>query len=134
MRLFGSLTRRVIIAGLFLIGAIMVSPTVSYAQYNPLNEACKGNSNSPSCKASSRTTKNPITGDNGLILSVANILSVFAAISAVIVMIISGMRMISASGDSQAISKAKKAVLAAAIGLVVIILARSIIAFVVGGL
>jgi amino acid transporter len=56
----------------------------------------------------------------------------FMALAAVVVVVIAGIRLIVSQGEEQEKDKAKKTILYAIIGLVVILLARAIISFVAG--
>lgn len=68
---------------------------------------------------------------NNAIATVINILSFIGGVIAVIMIIIGGLKFITSGGDSNAISSAKKTVLYAVIGLVIIALAQSIVRFVI---
>ena len=76
--------------------------------------------------------KDNISGPNGVILKAAELISIIAGIAAVIVIMIAGIMFITASGDSGKISTARKTIVYAVVGLVVIVLARTIIIFVIG--
>lgn len=89
---------------------------------------------SPLCTGTS--THNPIiTGKNGsagVIDDVADIISIIAGITAIIIIIVGGIMYILSGGDSQKINQAKDTILFAIIGLAVIAVARLIIGFVIG--
>lgn len=72
----------------------------------------------------------PLTGANGLLQKITNIVAIIAGAAAVIIIIISGLRYITSGGDSNAVSNAKNALIGALIGLTVIVLARALISFV----
>lgn len=71
---------------------------------------------------------------SGLAQTVINIISLIGGIAAVIVIVISGFRMIISQGDSDAIKTGRQGVLYAIIGLVVIAFAQIIVRFVLGRL
>jgi hypothetical protein len=73
----------------------------------------------------------PITGSDGLVNKVANIISLLTGVAAVIVIMIAGLRYIMSSGDGAKTASAKNAILYASIGLVVTIVARAVVALVV---
>ena len=73
------------------------------------------------------TDANPVIG---LISSVIAILAVVIGVAAVIMIVISGLRIILASGDSQAIASARSSIVTALVGLVVAALAESLVVFV----
>lgn len=56
----------------------------------------------------------------------------FMALIATIVIIIAGIRMVISSGDEQGVEKAKKTLLWAVVGLILILLAGAIVSFVSG--
>ena len=75
------------------------------------------------------------TPTNGISLkqvvgAVVNILSLIVGIAAVITIIIAGLRMITANGDSSNIATARTAIIYAIIGLVVAAMAQFIVQFV----
>ena len=70
------------------------------------------------------------TGDlNSLIHKIINVISVFAGIIAVIMLIVGGFRYITGSGSDQAVAAAKKTILYAIIGLVIVAFAQVIARF-----
>lgn len=75
---------------------------------------------------------NPITGPSGALTRVTTLVAYIAGIAAILIMIIGGIMYILSGGDSAKVSTAKNTVLYALIGLVVVILARTIIVFVIG--
>lgn len=79
-------------------------------------------------------SNNPLTGSNGLITKGANIIAVIAGFAAVVAIMIGGFEYIRSSGDSGKVNKAKNTILFAVIGLVVVVLARAIVAFLIGKL
>lgn len=100
---------------------------------NSVCESTGGGETDPANSAvcNSKETTNPLTGDNGLIIKVTNIVALVAGAAAVILIVIGGIRFMTAGGDSQKITDARKTVTGALIGIAVIVLARTIIVFVV---
>lgn len=117
-----------------LVLALFLTPVgIAVAATDPYEDVCDTarGKNSLVCKNEARTdNSNPIAGPDGVLMSVTNIISIIAGAAAVIIIIIAGLQFIMASGDSNNISKARNAIIYAAIGLVVIVLARAIIAFI----
>lgn len=121
---------RYMVAIMLLLG--VVAPAPLYA-YNPLDDACSGaGSDSATCKTAA-PTKNPLTGKNGTIMRVANIMALFGGVAAMFILVINGIRYATSTGDAQTVSQAKKGIIAALVGLVVIALARVLVALVVKG-
>lgn len=103
--------------------------TVS-AQFNPIDEACQGEAdNSDVCQ--SATDENPISGREGAILRIANILSIVGGIGAVIMVIVSGIKITLSGGDANRVKSGRETLIYAVIGLIVIALSRSLIVFII---
>ena len=81
------------------------------------------------CKESqtSGATKNPIIH---FITIIIDIISYIAGAAAIISLIVSGLRIILANGDSNAVATARSGILYSVIGIIVIVLAQSIVVFV----
>lgn len=75
-----------------------------------------------------------ILGANGILARAANIMALVAGAVAVIMIIVASFQFITAAGDSGKISSAKKTIVWAVVGIVVIAAARTIIVFVVSRL
>lgn len=65
-----------------------------------------------------------------LVASIVNILSLLVGIAAVIMIIVSGFKYVTAAGDSNAIASAKSTLIYALVGLVIAALAQVIVRFV----
>jgi len=97
------------------------SPTDSAKQ-----QACTGISGQVS-GASCDGTSNDLSS---IVKAVLNILSVVAGVAAVIMIIIGGMKYITSGGDAQAVSGAKRTLIYAVVGLIVVSLSQFIVFFV----
>lgn len=107
--------------------------TSSSGTYDPTKAACdslNGASN-PVCAASA---EDPVTGTNGIITKIANIMAWFAGAIAVIIIMFAGFRLAKSSGDSSKVTQARETIIYALIGLVVVIAARFIVGFVISKL
>lgn len=91
-----------------------------------------GSSDSALCQDSNPANNkgNPLIGPNGVIRKAVTILSVIAGAVAVIIIIISGMRLVLSGGDQATVKQSREGILYALIGLIVIVVAQPIIAFV----
>ncbi len=121
---------------LTLVVAFSLSPILLVAQpaaaVNVFNPVCNGGGAAVNGSAACKTTgEDPIGGRNGILYKVAAILSIIAAIGAVIVIIIAGLMYVTSAGDANKAGSARKAIIGAVIGLVVIGLANAFIAFVI---
>ncbi len=100
--------------------------------YEPVPaDVCKSAPDNPACTASST---DPITGSNGIITTIANLLAWTAGGLAIIIIIFAGFRFVKSSGDPSKVSQARETILYAAVGLIVIVLARLIVGLVISKL
>lgn len=67
------------------------------------------------------------TGLNNVIRAIVNILSFVVGIVSVIMIIIGGIKFVTSGGDSNAVSSAKSTIIYALIGLVIVVLAQTIV-------
>jgi hypothetical protein len=104
------------------VACLTLLPVHSWA--DSLSEACNG--------AGLQSSGGKCTGSgdlSGLIKAVVNILSAIVGVVAVIMIIIGGFRYITSGGEANAVSTAKKTVIYALVGLVVVALAQLIVHF-----
>ena len=114
---------------LLLIGAALMLAVLPVS-LAAAADICSGTgATSAYCK--SKTTTDPIAGPNGILIKVTDLIAIVAGIALVIMLIIAGIRYITSVGDSAGIQKAKDTIMHALTGLVVIVLARTLIAFLV---
>jgi hypothetical protein len=104
------------------VGAVAL-PAASVSAINVFDQ-CKNNKASEVCKAKDDTI-------GPMIQIVINILLYILGMVAVIMIVIGGIRYTTSNGDSSAIKSAKDTILYAVVGLIVAILAYSIVNFVV---
>lgn len=103
----------------------LAAATIASAQSDiqcGINEAAGGD-----CSASS----NP-SGDLGTtIKKVLNIISAFAGVIAVIMIMVAGLRMVTSAGNEEGVKKAKGTIIYAVVGLVIVAVAQIIVHFVI---
>ena len=106
---------------------------VAGAQFDPLEQVCEGRDDTSAvCAENERgKTEDPFAGENSTLETVANFLALVTGVIAVIVIIVAGITMMLSSGDSTKIANSRNAIIYAAIGIVGVVLARSIVVFVV---
>jgi hypothetical protein len=121
-----------LVAGGLLLGAAYAAQP-AYAQFNPLDKACTGAA-AGSAACQDKNGADPITGPNGIIVRVTNIVATVAGVAAVLVVVIYGIMIVISYGDSGKVTQARNAIIGAAAGLVVVALARTIVVFVVNRL
>ena len=125
--------KKVLIAALLLVFCVLPSTTVH--AINPLDEACSkvsGEEKPTACKESG--SQNPLYGPGSLLNNITNGIALLGGAIAVIYMILAGYKMITSSGDSQSFGQARSSIIYGAVGLVVIVVARYLIAFVLARL
>jgi hypothetical protein len=83
---------------------------------------------SPAC--SDELGGNPISGQDGVLVRVVNILSYMVGVASVVMVMIGGLKYISANGDSNSIATAKNTILYALIGVAVFAVSQAIVLFV----
>jgi hypothetical protein len=115
------------ITGTLLLTASHALTQPLYAATESSNEACETlkdiNPDSKGCNAADDDA-------DSLIKLALNLLSMVAGVIAVIMLMVSGFKYITADGDATQISNAKKSLIYAIVGLVVVALAQFIVRFV----
>lgn len=116
-----------ILSGLTLltvVGAAVV-PAVASAD-DAKTEVCTALGSDAACKDNGGDGSS-ITG---VVTAVVNLLSMVVGIVAVIMIIIAGFRFVTSGGDSNAVSGARKTIIYAIVGLLVVLLSQAIVHFV----
>ena len=122
--------RRLLLSIMLLGLCLMAAPLPANAFDTTGGVDCTGNAgNSAVC--TDNTTTDPISGSNGLLLKITKIVAFIGGVAAVIMIIVGALRYITSNGDSNAIASAKNTVIGAVIGLIVIVLAASLITYVI---
>ena len=119
---------------LMLVGIFSVTLSAN-AQFDPIAEACKENPSAAVCEESkSVQPKNGADAENPItktVNKVANIIAIAVGVISVIVIIVAGITMTLSQGEAGAIKSSKDAIIYAAVGLVVVAMARLIVMFVI---
>jgi hypothetical protein len=120
------------ITATLLLACIFLFSSLAYAEPVDIigNDVCAGNEakNSSVCQQNS---KDPFTGSNSALLTIANILAWAGGVIAVIMIIFAGFTYVTSSGDDSKVKSAKNIILYAVVGLIVIVVSRIIVAFVI---
>lgn len=115
-------------AGLLVLAiAVAFSVGAPHGWADSVSEACQGAGLSTGPDGS-------CTGGgslDGVFKAVVNVLSAVVGVVAVIMMIVGGFRYITSGGEANAVSAAKKTVIYALVGLVVVAMAQIIVHFVI---
>lgn len=116
---------------LLVVGAMPILPVGQAAALDLFGGQCQAGQAGANSAACSGSGDDNISGTNGIILRVAAALSIIASIAAIIVILIAAIMFITAGGDSSRVSSARNMIIYSIVGLIVIFLARTIVAFVV---
>ena len=119
-----------------LFAALMLGPalsgiTVAKDDLDPFASSCQANPGAAVCQEAQTDGTDPLTSPNGTLNRVVNILALISGTIAVIIIIVAGITMILSGGDSTKVQNSRNAIIYAVIGLVVIAVARGIVALVV---
>jgi hypothetical protein len=131
------------LATLLVIGMPVLAPVGALAatgtSQSDINTKLKCGSNIDLSNATQNDNCNSNTSDNGrdagaILRTVINVLSVIVGALAVIMIIIAGFRYVTSGGSDAGVGAAKKTIMYALIGLVVVALAQVIVHFVLNNI
>ncbi len=92
------------------------------------------NINGNLCKGANLNQPGGCTADtgsfSGILATIINVLSLVVGIVAVIMIIIAGFNYVTSNGDDSKVSTAKKAIINAIVGLIIVVAAQAIVRFV----
>jgi hypothetical protein len=124
------LVKRIILAccAFLLLGAFILALPENASAAKDLFEVCqKGGGNSAACS----TGEEGISGNNGIVLKAANLVAIIAGITAVIMIMVGAFQYLTSAGDTGKVTSGKNIIIYALVGLVVIVIARTIVGFVI---
>ena len=99
-----------------------------------ITEVCKTNPNSSICSDLKKTDAAAESAFSDRLKNIINVLLFIAGILSVIMVIVSGIRMITANGSSDSVAKARRTLIYSIAGLVVAMIAFAIVNFVLDAL
>ncbi len=125
-----------LIVSLALLTASLLVVPATTAAFDPFAGACSGsNASSAACKANG---SDPIAGPDGILLKITNIIAYLTGAIAVIMIIIGSIRFITSGSDVSTgsrtdtdVEEARRTIVSALIGLAIIVLAKTIITYVI---
>lgn len=123
--------------GMFLLLAVTVPAAQAFDPFNtkdPNYSVCQAkNSDGQNSAVCTPHPEDPISGadKSGVLIKVTRLISLFAGVAGVIVIIIGGFEYMMSSGDSNRVNKAKNMILFALVGLIIVVFASFIIQFVI---
>ncbi len=134
--------RFIMIAGLLGIVLLATVPASTAMAFDLFGGVCNQNgaggsavcqdSKSGNCPSGTpNCDSNPITGSDGLLVHITDIAAFVAGAAAILLIIIGGLRYITSSGNTEKANSARSTIINALIGLAVIVLATSLITYVV---
>jgi type IV secretory pathway VirB2 component (pilin) len=115
----------------FVISLPLLTTVGVSAQFNPLEPTCSQVDKASEICTSANSTEDPVSGKKSIFRTVANLLTIAAGAIAVVMIIISGITMITSSGDSGKVKKSRDTIIYVVVGIFVVILSRSIVLFIV---
>ncbi len=116
----------VLIAITFIVS---ITPATALA-FNPFSGVnCSGASQSTVCAQSSQPTGNPLYGSNSILGKAIQLLSFFAGVAAIILLIVGGVQFATSAGNPDRAGAAKRTIMYALIGIGIVILAQMIVIF-----
>ena len=117
---------------LFVLLAPQVMVPAHSGAVNVYGTSCRNNPDTSVCKeATSGNRENPFIK----IITVAiNIVSILAGIAAVIGIMVSGIRMMTAGGNAESVASARSGLVYSLVGLAVVVLAQVIVVFILNRL
>jgi Type IV secretion system pilin len=125
--------RRLLLAVTLLSLCLFAVPLQATA-FDPFGGHICDAAQSQSAVCQSKTTQDPITGSDGALAHITNIVAILAGMAGVIVVIVGALRYITSGGNPENVEKAKNTVIGALIGIAVVVLARFLIDFVLGNI
>ncbi len=128
---------RLLLFSISLVGlCLLATPAVANADNLFKGVDCSKAASSAVCN--DQTSSNPLTGSNGTLLNIVNIVAYIAGAAAIIVVIVSALSFITSGSDTSTSSRtdadvenARRSIASALIGLAIVILAKVLINYVV---
>jgi hypothetical protein len=125
------LLKKLLLVALLAVTMVTVSGAQAQAVWNPFEDVgCRQAQKSAVCN-DSKSGGNPLSGPDGIILKAVNLVAFIGGLAAIIIIILASMRFITSGGSSEDIAGARRTLIYAFVGLVVLVLARGLVAFVI---
>lgn len=125
--------KRLLLTAVLLAVAWLAIPMPASAA-DIFQDACKNGKTAKSAVCSSTTSTDPVSGDNGALAHIIDIITYVAGAAAIIIIVYGAIKYITSGGDAANVKNAKDTVFYALIGLAVIVLAKALMLFVLGKL
>jgi hypothetical protein len=105
-----------------------LAPAVLAEEFNPA-ENCTGAAASSAYCQNLGSDTDPITGEEGVLKKVIDLLIVAAGVISVIMVIVGGLRFVLSNGEPEKATSGRKTVIYALVGLVIVIISQLIVSF-----
>jgi len=112
------------------VAALPIASYGNFASFIPVCDSGQVASNTPVCSDVQKQNSSNGNVIIDIIKDVINIISYIVGIAAVVIIVISGLRLIVSGGDANTVKEAKLGLMGAVIGIVVVALAQSFVIFV----
>jgi len=129
---------RSIIVRLFTLTALLTAllaamPSTSSAVnvFQPCTQGADASAVCTDVKSQKGANTNPVVG---FIKVIIHVVALVVGIASVIIIVVSGLRLVSSAGDAQAAASARNGVMYAAVGIIIVILSEALVAFVLNRL
>lgn len=106
--------------------AVVVAPNYVNAEDNASDEVCKSIGGCVDDEGKNLGEESI----QGVVKTIINVISAIAGIIAVIMIVVGGLKFVTAGGSSESVSSAKNTIIYAIVGLIVIAFAQAIVRFV----
>lgn len=126
---------RLLIASLsvLVIPALAPASALAWSPFDGIDCGAPNAGNSAVCsQKSADNTQDPLTGKNGVLLKIADLITILAGVAAVIMLILGGLRFVQSGGQAEDIKNARRTITYALVGLLVIVLSRALVGYVLG--
>ncbi len=110
--------------------AVIAAPSAAHAAFNPFADVCS-NADAKTSAACQANGSDPISGGNGILNKVTLFIALVGGAAAVIVIVVAGIMYVASDGDPGRTKIARETIIFAIVGIIVILVARSIVVFVV---
>lgn len=118
---------KLVLAAVAVMFCMLAPALPAHAAEDVLGEACKSKGAGSSAACSGKSTTNPLTGDNGVLVKVSRIMSFLAGVSAIILMLVAGLMYVMSDGDSSKINSARTTLVYAVVGLIIVGVSQGIV-------
>lgn len=121
---------------ILMVGSVRIAKADNSVQFVPQSTevnkigGCDGTAKNSSICNDIDSSGNPLFGPDGILTKVARIFGILTGVISVFMIIISGLRYVTSSGDAAKTATARQGIMYAAIGIIVAAVAGAIVQFV----